>query len=489
LREEIHKRQEVAIMRFLRNRRKLVNIPLAGLLAILPIVAACSSNDDDNSADGADNGGDTGATEYTLKTHLDDEGLAFIGVGGDIDGERNPALEAPAGSEVTVTLVNDDGSEHNISFEQPEVTSDPVSTKGDEVTLQFEAGEVGSSAYFCAIPGHRPAGMEGEFTVGEADAGAGEEPATADNISRPPTDVQAPVGAREPQTIDIPLTVVEKEGQLAEGTTYTYWTFDGTVPGPFMRVRQGDKVNMHLKNSEDSTTTHSIDLHAVTGPGGGATVTQVAPGEEKMFTFGATNPGLYVYHCATPSVPHHIAQGMYGMILVEPPGGLPPVDREYYVMQGDMYTGEPIGTQGHQDADTAKMADESATYVVFNGSVGSLTTDKALTANVGERVRIFFGSGGPNYTSSFHVIGEIFDQVYDQASLTSAPLTNVQTTTVAPGGATMVEFTVQVPGRYLLVDHALSRLEKGAVGYLEVAGEANPDVFFAPEGESADSGH
>jgi nitrite reductase (NO-forming) len=158
-------------------------------------------------------------------------------------------------------------------------------------------------------------------------------------------------------------------------------------------------------------------------------------------------------------------------------------------MQGDMYTGEPIGTQGHQDADTAKMADESATYVVFNGSVGSLTTDKALTANVGERLRIFFGSGGPNYTSSFHVIGEIFDQVYDQASLTSAPLTNVQTTTVAPGGATMVEFTVQVPGRYLLVDHALSRLEKGAVGYLEVAGEANPDVFFAPEGESADSGH
>jgi nitrite reductase (NO-forming) len=468
-----------------------MNVPIAGMIAILPLIAAaCSSSDDDgdNGGNGTDNG-DAAATEFTLKTLLDDEGLAFIGVGGDIEGERNPPLTAAAGSAVTVTLVNDDGSEHNVSFEDPEATSDSVTAVGDEVTLEFEAGEAGASAYFCAIPGHRQAGMEGDFTVGEADADAGGEPATADNISRPPTDVQTPVGAREPQTIDIPLTVVEKDGQLDEGTTFTYWTFDGTVPGPFMRIRQGDKVNMHLKNSEDSSLTHSIDLHAVTGPGGGATVTQVAPGEEKMFTFGATNAGLYVYHCATPSVPTHIAQGMYGLILVEPPGGLPPVDREYYVMQGDMYTGDKIGTQGKQEFDGERMADENPTYVVFNGSVGSLTTDLALTANVGERVRIFFGSGGPNQTSSFHVIGEIFDQVYDQASLTSPPLTDVQTTLVPPGGATMVEFTVQVPGRYLLVDHALSRLEKGAVGYLEVAGEANPDVFFAPEGESADSGH
>jgi nitrite reductase (NO-forming) len=207
-----------------------------------------------------------------------------------------------------------------------------------------------------------------------------------------------------------------------------------------------------------------------------------------MFTFKALNPGLFVYHCATPMVAQHIANGMYGLILVEPEGGLPPVDREFYVMQGELYTAQPFGTTGELTEDTTKLLNENPEYFVFNGASLALASDAhALRANVGETVRIYFGVGGPNFTSSFHVIGEIFDRVYDQASLTAPPLTDVQTTLVPPGGATMVEFQIDVPGRYILVDHALSRLQRGLAAYLYAEGDPNLDVFNGAETEG--SGH
>ena len=202
---------------------------------------------------------------------------------------------------------------------------------------------------------------------------------------------------------------VELEGRLAEGTTFGYWTFNGNVPGPMLRVRVGDTVDVTSKNSADSTMIHSVDFHAATGPGGGAAATQVDPGEEKSFKFKALVPGLYVYHCATPMVAHHIANGMYGLILVEPEGGLPPVDREFYVMQGEIYTEAPFGQHGSQEFSVEKLLNERPEYFVFNGSVGALSKLHPLQAKVGETVRIFFGVGGPNFTSSFHVIGEIFD--------------------------------------------------------------------------------
>jgi nitrite reductase (NO-forming) len=176
-------------------------------------------------------------------------------------------------------------------------------------------------------------------------------------------------------------------------------------------------------------------------------------------------------------VAEHIANGMYGLILVEPEGGLPPVDHEFYVMQGEIYTNEAFGSTGLLTENVPALLDEDPEYFVFNGAVDGLTNQKPLKANVGETVRIFFGVGGPNFTSSFHVIGEIFDRVYDQASLTSAPLTNVQTTLVPSGGATMVEFSLEVPGRYILVDHALSRMQRGLAGYLIVDGAEAPDIF------------
>jgi nitrite reductase (NO-forming) len=302
-------------------------------------------------------------------------------------------------------------------------------------------------------------------------------PATGADISRDPTDLPAPIGDRGPANVRIDLEAKEVVGQLADGTTFPYWTFNGKVPGPFFRVRVGDTVEVHLKNAPDSTMSHSVDFHAVTGPGGGAVFTSTAPGQETMFTFKALIPGLYVYHCATPMVAEHIANGMYGMILVEPEGGLPKVDREFYVMQGEIYTTGKFGDQGMQMPDVDKLLNETPDYYVLNGEVGALTANHPLKANVGETVRIFFGVGGPNKISSFHVIGEMFDRVYNLASVTTPPLTDVQTTLVPPGGATIVEIQLQVPGRYILVDHALARLQRGLAGYLIVDGPAAPEIF------------
>ena len=277
----------------------------------------------------------------------------------------------------------------------------------------------------------------------------------------------------------VELETTEVKGTLADGVQYTFWTFGGTVPGPFVRVRVGDVVQIRLKNGATSLHPHSIDLHAATGPGGGAAVTQLGPGQEGAFEFRALNPGLYVYHCATPSVPEHIANGMYGLILVEPEKGLPRVDREYYVMQGEFYTRGKTLAPGLQALDPAKLTAERPEYVVFNGKMGSLLGEGAVKAKVGETVRLYVGNGGPNLISSFHVIGEIFDTVYAEAALGgSAPMRNVQTTLVPAGGAAIVELKVQVPGRFLLVDHSIVRaMEKGALGALEVAGPEQPAIF------------
>lgn len=289
-------------------------------------------------------------------------------------------------------------------------------------------------------------------------------------------DVPPPINRDQPTRVVVNLETQELVRRLADGVEYNFWTFGGEVPGQFIRVREGDVVEFHLNNRPDSRVPHNIDLHAVTGPGGGATSSFVAPGQTATFVFKALNPGLYVYHCATAPVGMHIANGMYGLILVEPEGGLPPVDREYYVMQGEIYTAGGYGEEGLQSFSMGKALAESPDYVVFNGSVGSLVGDNALQAEVGDRVRIFVGNGGPNLISSFHVIGEIFDLVYHEAGSTAAE--NVQTTLVPAGGAAIVEFEVQVPGNYLLVDHAIFRaFNKGALGMLTVTGVEDSVIY------------
>lgn len=294
-----------------------------------------------------------------------------------------------------------------------------------------------------------------------------------------PPNVPPPVRRRDPQTVLVELEVVEKPMTLADGVQYTYWTLNGSVPGPFVRVREGDTVVVKLVNPKESTAPHSIDLHSVTGPGGGSVFTQTAPGQTTAFVWKTLHPGLYVYHCATAPIPMHIANGMYGLILVEPKGGLPPVDREYYVMQQEVYTTGPNGQKGLQDLSWENLLDERPQYVVFNGAVGALTGGNGLKAKVGETVRIYFGVGGPNLTSSFHVIGEVFDRVYNLAALTDSPQTHVQTVLVPPGGAVAVDFKVELPGTFVLVDHALGRLHKGAAAQLVVEGNGDANLYRA----------
>ena len=300
--------------------------------------------------------------------------------------------------------------------------------------------------------------------------------------------VPAPITRTHATKVIVNLDVTEKAMRLADGVEYKMWTFGGSVPGTFIRVREGDLVELRLRNAASSTVPHNIDLHAVTGPGGGAQASLTMPGQESVFTFTAMNPGLYIYHCATSPVPVHMANGMYGMILVEPKAGLPKVDREYYVMQSEFYTTGKFGAPGMQSLDMQAGIDEKPTYVVFNGSVGALTGEKALQAKVGERVRLFVGDAGPNLVSSFHVIGEVFDNVYGEGG-TSVTQHNVQTTLIPAGGAAIVEFGVEKFGDLILVDHSIFRaFNKGALGMLRVSGPDDARVFAGTKGASG-SGH
>jgi nitrite reductase (NO-forming) len=423
---------------------------------------------------------------FTLRTDIADGKLVFVSETGATKGTANPTLNVPEGAIVQINLVNGDGATHDVSVPEFNVKSNQINSKGSSTSVVFKADKKGVFTYICTLPGHVAAGMIGKIVVGGAVAAP---VAKARDISQSPMAVGTPVGARGPQKLTVSLETTEITGQLGDGTTYKYWTFNNKVPGPFLRVRVGDTVEVNMSNAKDSHMIHSVDFHAVTGPGGGAAVTQAAPGSTKSFTFKALNPGLYVYHCATPMVAQHISNGMYGMILVEPEGGLAKVDREFYVMQGELYTAQRHGTQGEAEFSLEKLLNEQPEHLMFNGTHDALTKTHRMEAKVGETVRIFFGVGGPNLTSSFHVIGEVFDRVYSQADLTSLPAKNVQTTTVAPGGATMVEFKVEVPGRYILVDHALSRMEKGLAGFLYVTGKENPDVFRTASKPDADSGH
>lgn len=312
-------------------------------------------------------------------------------------------------------------------------------------------------------------------------------------LTSPPM-VPPPITRTNATKVVVNLEIIEKEMRMADGVTYTFWTYGGTVPGSFIRVREGDFVEFHLKNHPDNKLPHNIDLHAVTGQGGGAAASFTAPGHESVFSFTAINPGLYVYHCATAPVGMHIANGMYGLILVEPKAGMPPVDKEFYVMQGDFYTKGSYGEAGLQPFDMEKALTETPDYVVFNGSVGALTGDNALKAKVGEKVRLYVGNGGPNLISSFHVIGEIFDNVWPEGGTTLNH--QVQTTLVPAGGSAITEFRVDVPGNYVLVDHSIFRtFNKGSLGILNVTGEEDKAIYsgklddriYQPEGGAIQS--
>jgi nitrite reductase (NO-forming) len=441
--------------------------------------------------------------KIVLKTGIKDGKMVYL----DEKGTVNPTLKGHVGDTIELTITSGEGAQHDIVIDG--VMKSPMFDRQSKPTkLSFKLMQSGKFVYYCSVPGHKQIGMEGVLEVtGPADSAAGAPAASpavlvaarsaaaiapastkAVSIAGDPNAVPRPLGDRPPQLVRYAIETVELDGRLDDGTTFTYWTFARKVPGPMLRVKEGDTVELALTNNRNSKAIHSIDLHAATGGLGGGEHTQVAPGETKTITFKALNPGLYVYHCATPSVAHHISAGMYGLILVEPRGGLPKVDKEFYVMQGDLYTNHPFGTKGHHEYSHDKAGDELPTYYTFNGSVGALGKEHKMEVDVGQTVRIFFGVGGPNKVSSFHLIGEIFDKVYSEGA-TNTVKENVQTTLVPAGGATIVDFKVQHPGKYILVDHALSRAGKGLTGVMEVKGKADPTVYKSSHKGHGDMAH
>ncbi|MBI2173798.1 MAG: nitrite reductase, copper-containing [Candidatus Omnitrophica bacterium] len=341
--------------------------------------------------------------------------------------------------------------------------------------MQMKEGKVGRGVGVALLA----IGLVGVGTPVEAGGKKGQEGIEATLTHAP--EVPPPVARRKPAILRVRLDAGMKTMPISNDQQYMFWTFNDRVPGPFIRARVGDTLEVHLTNSDTTGMPHNIDLHSVTGPGGGATVTTVVKGEEQVAWFKLLHPGLFVYHCAAPPVMDHIANGMYGLILVEPKRGLPKVDREFYVMQSEFYTKDAPANAKMLEFSHEQGLLEHPRFVVFNGKVGSLIGEGALQAKTGERIRIFFGNVGPNLISSFHVIGEIFDNVYREADLVSTPAHSIQTTLAPAGGATVVEFGVEVPGTYTLVDHAIFRVEKGAVGFLQVEGAPRHDIYLSKD--------
>jgi nitrite reductase (NO-forming) len=405
-----------------------------------------------------------------------------------------PAIDVAAGQTLRLTLDDQGTIEHNVHLDLSSGSVDLVAGPGQTSTTTLTAPGPGEYTFFCSIPGHAEAGMKGTLKtvdastphVGHAARATGDaedsngsmiQPLPLGLSRLPQPLVPSPLAPRDPTTVKVDLETREVTALLDDGIAYHFWTFGGTVPGPMIRVRQGDLVELTLKNAPDTALTHSINLHAVNGPGGGSVDTQVAPGNDGTIRFRALHAGVYVYHCMTPMVGQHVANGMYGMIVVEPPEGLPPVDHEYYLMQGDFYLKGDRDVQGLREFSLDKLLAEQPDYVVYNGSAGSLTGERALTARVGETVRFFFGVGGPNRDSAFHVVGESFDSLHPEGS--TEAVHDVQTTLVPPGGASMAEMKLSVPGHYMIEDHHITRLQRGAMADFEVSGEPNLDVFTA----------
>ncbi|EMS1096448.1 nitrite reductase, copper-containing [Neisseria gonorrhoeae] len=362
---------------------------------------------------------------------------------------------------------------------------------------QALAAMIASLFALAACGGEQAAQAPAETPAASAEAASSAAQATAetpagelpviDAVTTHAPEVPPAIDRDYPAKVRVKMETVEKTMKMDDGVEYRYWTFDGDVPGRMIRVREGDTVEVEFSNNPSSTVPHNVDFHAATGQGGGAAATFTAPGRTSTFSFKALQPGLYIYHCAVAPVGMHIANGMYGLILVEPKEGLPKVDKEFYIVQGDFYTKGKKGAQGLQPFDMDKAVAEQPEYVVFNGHVGAIAGDNALKAKAGETVRMYVGNGDPNLVSSFHVIGEIFDKVYVEGGKLINE--NVQSTIVPAGGSAIVEFKVDIPGSYTLVDHSIFRaFNKGALGQLKVEGAENPEIMTQKLSDTAYAG-
>jgi len=304
----------------------------------------------------------------------------------------------------------------------------------------------------------------------------------AGTVVADPTRIPPPIHRRHSVHHNVTLEAREVRAQLSDGTELLYMTWNGQVPGPMIRVRQGDTVTVTIKNPKTNTRPHNVDMHAVYGTGGGSAATTVDPGQSRKEFFRCMYPGAFIYHCAVPNLDEHISLGMYGMIVVEPLEGLPRVDREFYIGQNEVYTKESFDSRGEAHFDYVSMAAENPSYVLFNGAVDALTSGRFgdMQAMRDETVRVFMVNGGPNLTSSFHAIGNVWKECWPQGALANAPQQYVQTQSVPPGSCFVGQMALPVPETIKLVDHALSRVaRKGLLAKIHVGGTPNPAVYKA----------
>ena len=310
----------------------------------------------------------------------------------------------------------------------------------------------------------------------------GKKPADVEaaRVAADPTNIPGPITRNSAKTHEIELVTEEVLAEIEDGVQFHYMTFGGQVPGPMIRVRQGDTVILTFTSSPKNAMLHNVDFHAVYGTGGGAEATYVTPGQSKTIKFKCMYPGAYIYHCAVPRMDYHISSGMYGMIFVEPEEGLPKVDHEFYFGQNEVYTQQTAGTQGLLEFNHQYMQDERPSYVTLNGEKNAITAERHGPVKVkkGETARVFLVNGGPNLTSSFHPIGNVWTKAWREGAIASNPERFVQTCAVPPGSCGIFEMDFPVPSTIHLVDHALSRVaHKGMMGDIVVDGIADTDIY------------
>jgi nitrite reductase (NO-forming) len=389
-------------------------------------------------------------------------------------------LDVPAPGKYEVKLVNTGAAVHDITFATGEtVTAQPGATAS--LTVDIPAG---GTTFLCSIPGHAAAGMTGGVVVtGDAAPSPSMDPNDHGGPA-PATDVQPDPAAPAPVLFDpaapkalsgtvhdVDLVITEQDMTVADGFVQNVWTFGGTVPGPVIRVHVGDTIRVHLKNPKENQLSHSIDFHA-SQVAWNDEMRSILPGEELIYEWKAEYAGVWMYHCGTAPTLHHIANGMYGMVIVEPKGGLPPVDNEFALVQSEWY----LGPQGQpSDLTKASAAAPAPDFVVFNG-VANQYKDHPITVGTGERNRIFVLDAGPSVDSSFHIVGTIFDTVIREGvhlAKGNDGSWGSQAMDLAPAQGGIVEFTTAEDGMYPIVTHAFNLVGRGALGLIQ-AGDGDP---------------
>ena len=392
-------------------------------------------------------------------------------------GFKPAQLTVAAAGPVAVTFVNDGATAHNITFaDGTALSADAGKTATGTVTIP-----AAGLSFLCSIPGHAAAGMTGSIAVAGGSAMPGMSAAPTNpstTVAAPVADPNAPkytlVDATAPALMsgtvhDVDFPIIEKDMTVADGFVVHVWTFGGTVPGPTLHVHLGDTVRVHLTNQ--TTMSHSIDFHA-SQTAMDHQMIEIKPGATFTYTFTADYAGVWMYHCGTAPALHHIANGMFGMVIVEPKGGLPKVDKELAIVQSEWYLGAQKQPVDYTKANAAAPAPD---FVVFNG-VANQYKDNPIAVPTNGRVRVFVLDVGPNIDSSFHIVGTIFDTVTKegiQLVKGNAGGYGSQAVDLSPAQGAIIEFSPKEDGMYPMVTHAFNFVGKGAIGII-MAGDGDP---------------